>query len=92
MYAIRSYYDLDNDGFVHITGRKKNVIVTKNGKNIYPEEIETLLLRSLLIMECMVFGKVDEKDETIVAVSVLPDMEYINETFNIEDISDNRIA
>ncbi len=83
---------LDNDGFVHITGRKKNVIVTKNGKNIYPEEIETLLLRSLLIMECMVFGKVDEKDESIVAVSVLPDMEYINKTFNIEDISDNRIA
>ena len=40
---------MDKDKFVHITGRKKNVIVTKNGKNIFPEEIEYLLLKLSLI-------------------------------------------
>ena len=40
---------LDADGFLHITGRKKNVIVTANGKNVFPEELETYLCRSPFI-------------------------------------------
>ncbi len=50
----------DADGYLYITGRMKNLIVTKGGKNIYPEEIENLLLRSPVIQECVVIGKLDK--------------------------------
>ena len=69
---------IDSDGFVHITGRKKNVIVTKNGKNIYPEEIETLLVKSPYIKECIVFGKDDPVyGDIVVSVTIVPDMDVI---------------
>jgi len=51
---------LDRDGYLFVTGRLKNVIVTKGGKNIYPEEIENLLLQSRLIAEAVVIGKLDK--------------------------------
>lgn len=51
----------DSDGYLYITGRLKNIIVTKGGKNIYPEEIENLLLQSRLIQECVVIGKLDKE-------------------------------
>jgi long-chain acyl-CoA synthetase len=73
---------IDKDGFIHITGRKKNVIVTKNGKNIYPEEIETLLSRSLYIKESLVHGKESTSAEDIeVAAVIVPDREKIDEEF-----------
>ncbi len=73
---------IDADGFLHLTGRKKNVIVTKNGKNIYPEEIETLLNRSNYILECMVYGKTKDNDDEInVTASIFPDYEKIKEEF-----------
>lgn len=71
---------IDEDGFVHITGRKKYVIVTKNGKNIYPEEIETLLNESLYIKESMVYGKEDPKEgDVIVSAAIVPDFEKIQD-------------
>ena len=42
---------IDADGFLHISGRKKNVIISKSGKNVFPEEIEDVLNRSPFIME-----------------------------------------
>ncbi len=72
---------LDKEGFLFITGRSKNVIVTQNGKNIYPEEIELLLSNVSEIKECMVYGKKDEKDlankELIISVKVIPNLEKI---------------
>jgi len=47
---------IDTDGYIYITGRKKSVIVTKGGKNIYPEEVEAVLLRSPFIEELLVLG------------------------------------
>ena len=70
---------LDKDNFVIITGRKKNVIVTKNGKNIFPEEIESLLGRSEYIAECLVSGMVDNEGETRVTAEIFPNMEKVQE-------------
>ena len=68
---------IDNDGFLHITGRQKNVIVTKNGKNIFPEELETYLSRSPFVQECMVYGVDTDDGDLTIAVQVLPDMTEI---------------
>lgn len=78
---------IDNDGYIYITGRSKNVIVTQNGKNIYPEEIELLLYKIDEIKECMVYGKKPEqgskKDEKelIITAKVIPDYEKIEELY-----------
>lgn len=70
----------DNEGFLYITGRKKNVIVTKNGKNIFPEEVEYYLNKSDYVKECLVWGKDDEEDEDIlVCAEIVPDEEYLEE-------------
>ncbi len=47
---------IDEESFLHITGRKKDVIITKNGKNVFPEEIESYINRSPYISESMVMG------------------------------------
>lgn len=73
----------DADGFLSITGRCKNVIVTKNGKNIYPEELETLLLRSPFVKECLVVGEEPApgapgaEDGVRVVAVVVPDREAL---------------
>ena len=78
---------IDKDGYIFITGRSKNVIVTQNGKNIYPEEIEMLLDKVDVIKECMVYGKKPEKDskkqdkELIITARVIPDYEKIKEIY-----------
>jgi long-chain acyl-CoA synthetase len=71
---------MDKNNFVIITGRKKNVIVTKNGKNIFPEEIEFLLSQSDYIQESLVTGIEDEEGETLVAAEIFPNEEKIRET------------
>ncbi len=71
---------LDEEGYLFITGRCKNVIVTRNGKNIYPEELELMLGKIPYIKECMVYGKEDgSKDDLIIAVKVKLNDEYIAE-------------
>ncbi len=69
------YGYIDEDGFVYITGRKKNVIVTKNGKNIFPEELETYLNREAIVSESMVYGEDMPDGDVRIAVQVLPDKE-----------------
>ena len=71
---------VDSTGFYRITGRKKNVIVTKNGKNIYPEEVEAYLDKSPFIMESLVWGKLDEaSEETFVYAQIVPALDVIKE-------------
>ncbi len=71
---------IDERGFLIITGRKKNVIVRSNGKNVFPEELEAYLCRSGLIAEAVVLGIMNQKknDYDIVA-AIYPDREYARE-------------
>ena len=88
---------IDGNNNIFITGRSKNVIVTQNGKNIYPEEIENLLANIVEIKDVMVYGKNPEGDQTkkkdakelIVTAKVVPNYEKIKEIHG--DISDEEI-
>jgi long-chain acyl-CoA synthetase len=71
---------IDGRGFLHITGRKKNVIVTYNGKNIFPEELEAHLCRSDAVAEAVVVGIMNEKKKDYDIVALLrPDMDRLTE-------------
>ena len=73
---------LDEDGWLYITGRKKNVIVTKTGKNIYPEEVEYYINRNKYIQESLVHGLFDENsDDTQVSAQIRPNYDVIYEEF-----------
>lgn len=65
----------DADGFLHINGRQKNVIISKSGENVFPEEIEDILNRNPFVQECMVYGEQDEKHTEIIAVQIVTDAE-----------------
>ena len=69
---------VDKNKYIYITGRKKNVIITANGKNVYPEELENYLDESLFISESMVWAGDDGKgnEKTIVA-TIKPDMDEV---------------
>jgi len=65
----------DEDGFLHINGRQKNVIISKSGENVFPEEIEDILNRNPFVQESMVYGEQDEKHTEIIAVQIVTDAE-----------------
>jgi long-chain acyl-CoA synthetase len=66
---------IDSDGFLHIMGRMKNVIISKSGENVYPEELEDLLNRSPFVMESLVYGEEDPKQGEVIAAQVVVDAE-----------------
>lgn len=71
---------IDENGYLYITGRCKSVIVTKNGKNIYPEEVEYYLNDNPLISESLVLGiHKDDNDETYINAQIYPNIEAITE-------------
>ncbi len=71
---------IDENGYLYITGRCKSVIVTKNGKNIYPEEVEYYLNDNPLISEALVLGIHKENDdETYINAQIYPNIQAITE-------------
>jgi len=66
---------IDNDGYLYITGRKKEIIVLSSGKNIYPEEVESYYTKSPYIKEICVLGVGTAEEEKLAAV-VVPDTDY----------------
>mgnify|MGYP005758775321 FL=1 len=71
---------VDKNGYLYITGRCKSVIVTKNGKNIYPEEVEYYLNDNPLVSESLVLGiHKEDDDETYINAQIYPNIEAIAE-------------
>ena len=75
----------DDDNFFYITGRKKNVIVLKNGKNIYPEELEVLINKLPYVNECIVFGY-PKDDDLIVSTKIVYDAKQIGNNLDEKEI------
>ena len=71
---------LDKDGYLFITGRKKNVIVLKNGKNIYPEELEQVITKLPYVAEVMVYGK-EKDDDLVVSAKIVYDKDYVKKNY-----------
>lgn len=70
---------VDDEEFLYISGRSKNMILTKNGENIYPEEIENILNDDDLIEESLVIGTSNGKDDVQVKAKIFPNIEAIKE-------------
>lgn len=84
---------MDAMGFLYITGRSKNVIVTKNGKNIYPEELEAMINKNPLVQESLVWGKIDKASgETRIYAQILPNIEAIKCKLKTINISGEEIS
>lgn len=79
----------DEEDFIYITGRKKNVIIASNGKNVFPEELEYLLSKSPYVAESMVWGADDEKGDITIVASIRPDEEEVAEAIGEEKAKDD---
>ncbi len=77
---------IDDDGYIFIRGRKKSVIVLKNGKNIFPEEMENLLNKIEGVVESLVFGKItsDDKDNIKLNAKIIFDREIVKDAYKVE--------
>ncbi len=71
---------MDKDGFIFITGRKKNVIILSNGKNIFPEELEEYIAGIPDIRESVVLARTDEKGDTKITAICVPNMDKFEDT------------
>jgi len=76
---------IDRDGYITVVGRKKSVIVTAGGKNIYPDEIEACISRSPFILECAVVAVKDRKGNENVAAIVVPDYDALSSKEKLKD-------
>lgn len=80
-FKTGDYGYMDDDGFVFITGRKSDVIVLRNGKNIYPQELELLIGKLPYVAECMVFSREKTKTDTLLVAKIVYDAELIKQAF-----------
>lgn len=73
----------DKEGYLFLAGRKKDMIVLKNGKKVFPDELETLVNRIEEVKECLVYGMPDNKDKNDIklSVKVVYDKEIVDEKY-----------
>ena len=83
---------IDQKQNVFVTGRCKNVIVTKNGKNIYPEELELLIGNFAEVKECVVVGKESTmKDDLVITAMIFPNYQYISKKYSVDSSESEKI-
>ena len=75
---------IDEDGYLFIAGREKNVIVLKNGKNIYPEELENLVNRIEGVEESMAYGKPESYGDSKICMKVVYNPEIMQELYKLQ--------
>ena len=73
---------IDKDGYIFICGRKKFVIVLKNGKNIYPEELETLINKIEGVKESFVYGRPEDDGDYKICAKIVYDKELMEELYH----------
>ena len=71
------YGYIDEDGFVYVTGRKKDIIVLRNGKNVYPQEIEFLINKLPYVKESLVYQREKDKQDTMLCAKIVYDADII---------------
>ncbi len=75
---------IDKDGYIFISGRKKFVIVLKNGKNIFPEELETLVNKIDGVKESFVYGKPEEDGDYKICAKIVYDKDMVKEVYGTD--------
>jgi len=76
---------IDEKGYIYITGRKKNVIITKNGKNVYPEELEYYLSNIPYVLESLVWeAESSDGQDTVIVASIIANEEEVTEKLGAE--------
>ena len=78
-FSTGDYGYLDEDNFLFVTGRKKDVIVLRNGKNVYPQEIEFLINKIPYVVESLVYQREQSKTDTMLCAKIVYDQERIKE-------------
>ncbi len=78
---------IDKDGYIYICGRKKSVIVLKNGKNIFPEEMENLINKIEGVKESFIYGKQQTEDKNDIKINVLIvfDRELVQDVYKVQN-------
>ena len=76
---------IDKDGYIFISGRKKFVIVLKNGKNIYPEELETLVDKIEGVSESFVYGKPEDDGDYKICAKIVYDKDLVKDIYGTTD-------
>ena len=87
-FKTGDYGYIDKDGFLFITGRKNNIIVLRNGKNVYPQELEFLINKLPYVAESMVFSRESSKTDTVLAAKIVYDKETIQKAFGEKEKKD----
>lgn len=76
---------VDEEGYIYLVGRKKNIIILSNGENVSAEELENRINRSSLVQEVIVYAKTIGDNITVIAAEVYPDYAYC-QAKNIQDV------
>ena len=80
-FRTGDYGYITEDGFIYVTGRKKDIIVLRNGKNVYPQEIENLINKLSYVTESLVYQRGKDKTDTMLCAKIVYDKDLIKEKF-----------